>query len=296
MDWNSFFSAISQASALLLGIVLAFLIFKILSEGTDFDSSEREAEKLLLESAEIKALADDMDFYWHDRMIIEYDRNIERITTGGELTGKSNEQVITLLKEKTRLYFPSDVMDFFNKKIEDVTPKPPASGELYRLAFLATSPSGGLPKIPPPDLWSSIDKFEDEVGRLELRANILVKRIVIQQRTIDQNVRDLTRLSKILLAFLPIIWLLIIYPLHFLPLKMGDAPSISFSVGNIITLLFSVKGFFLSCLTLSSLGVILYFRYICHSYISGYKMIRAKIKANDIDVRKYCKAFALREI
>src|SRR5512138_3636436 len=52
MNWDSFFSSVAQASASLIGVVLAFIISKILSEITDFDTTKKEIDVALIQVKE----------------------------------------------------------------------------------------------------------------------------------------------------------------------------------------------------------------------------------------------------
>ena len=67
MDWNSFFSSIAQASASLIGVILAFIISRILSEVTDYDILRKECDDILIQVKQLRIEIKSIDFQWHDR-------------------------------------------------------------------------------------------------------------------------------------------------------------------------------------------------------------------------------------
>jgi hypothetical protein len=309
MDWNSFFSAISQASAAIVGIILAFLIAKILNEVTDYDVIERDTEKLLLESQEIKILVNNLDFLWHDREIVENDPDLSEIIKRNSKKNYSNEEIIDLLSRKSSIYFPSKVIEDFRRKqrkhaapntinplMKNIYNKVPTN--IFDSLSSLDLPASNLevPEFRPAWFNKDLNEFKDEVKILDLRTNILIKKMAIQQHSIDQNIKDLKELSNVLAALMPIIFITVIYPLHFMPVQEGYAPELSFSISNMVSIIFSIKSFFLAPLIISTTGIISYFWYVCRKHISQYEKVRKKINPEQTDITQYCPIFTLKDV
>lgn len=91
MDWNVFFSTISQTSGAIVGIFAAFLITKIISNQSDFSKIKNEATHHLIDSETAESEAKTRYFDWYNKAKrneaiakIEYDilskRQIPQVT------------------------------------------------------------------------------------------------------------------------------------------------------------------------------------------------------------------------
>ena len=121
MDWNSFFSTVSQASASMIGVLLAFLASRIISESSDYDRLEYDGQAIIDESADLKTRIQSMDFDWHDTRIYEEHDFDEVRTTLISLDNTSDEVKIDFLKQELpRIYYPEKFIRRLNININAV--------------------------------------------------------------------------------------------------------------------------------------------------------------------------------
>lgn len=291
MDWNIFFSSIAQAFASLLGVVLAFIISKILNEAIDYDNTEKDVSCLILEVEEIKRRVKQLKFVWHDKAIWEYDYKAKDLIRNNRLESSSDIDIIQFIKSNLPdIYDPESILDKIKQSIQIEQNMRISSNASYIMQMARVAP--GVPD----GLWSSIAKFEEDFSNFEIRAQIIVKKIANSKNSIARNVSDFLNLKNIIIIFLPLITLTIIYPLHFLPIAENSIPHISFNIGNAIGYLFSIRGLFISILFIVTSALIIYFYTICVLTIKKYKALKEKFNSEVSDIKYYCKYFQEKEI
>ena len=67
MDWNVFFSTVSQTSGAIVGIFSAFLITKIISNQSDFSRMKERVSLLVNKSKALSLEANSRYFDWYNR-------------------------------------------------------------------------------------------------------------------------------------------------------------------------------------------------------------------------------------
>ncbi len=241
----------------MIGVILAFFVSRIISEGGDYERLVFDSSALIDESIDLKARLDSMNFDWHDKRIFEeFDfREVEADLK--ELACSSREAKVEFIRQTlTRLYYPENFVHELDKLIN--------SGVTMDLLF-------SYKAISKPGVWEHISAFEKEFDNISLRVQSVVRRHKVISRAFTNNISDMKSLSRAILILAPITLLTVIYPLHFLPVHDGASPSISFNILSMIQLLFSIKGFFLMVLSVLTVGLLLFLAWHCKKHINEYR-------------------------
>lgn len=281
MDWNVFYSSLSQCAAGLIGIIAAFIISKILSENEKQEYLADKYEGLLIEYETILQKISIRNFHWCDRVEIRYSRKVQEEIEAGNFARLNDDEKLTLLYSiKPNLYRTEDCLTELNAQIEKYTPK-------------ITSLPGGISfrnnypviDIVPPGTWDRLNEEQEFIDQLQIESKILISKFRKFNRDLEHtnaNLRPLKSTISVLgIGFL----FTVIYPLHFLPIRENVVPVISFSLYNIAQQLFSVKGFFLFILGLVVLVIFGYFISVIRKLqntISGILIDEAKM-----DIKSY---------
>lgn len=280
MDWNSFFSTVSQASASMIGVLLAFLVSRIISESGDYDRLEYDGQALIDESADLKIRIQSIDFDWHDTRIYEehdFDELREDLIS---LDNTSDEiKIVFLKRELPRIYYPEKFINRLNLSIDaSIKASQPAPRQSSaRIGINAFSiPAINTIKPPNPMLWQRLREFEDGFEDITFRVQSVIRRHKSLRRALQRNIVDMSGLSRSLLFLAPVVLLTVIYPLHFLPVPTGQAPQITIAYAVIRDLTLSIKGFFLIILSFLSLGLLVFLSFFCRRHVSVY---RTRIRA-----------------
>lgn len=291
MDWNAFFSSVAQASASILGIILAFLISRVLNEIADYDSVHKNYDDIFISIKEIKKYISQLKFYWHDSRMLDYIYDIQTVIRKGIINDYTDLQLIEYIKkEMPRVYFPESLVDSIKESIKEYQEEKEQSS-LFRFESLPYSKH-----IKNPEVYKMINEFEIDVNNYQIKSEIIIDRITAIKEQIERNIHDFEILRKIILVFIPVILLTVIYPLHFLPMEVNTEPQLIFSINNIFKIIFSVKGFFLILLSFITFSTVFYFSNICLQHIKYYKTLVSNFADKDLVLNEYCTAFKDEEI
>jgi hypothetical protein len=274
VDWNSFFSTVSQASASMIGVLLAFLVSRIISESSDYDRLEYDGQALIDESADLKTRIQSMNFDWHDkRSYEEYDFD-EVLADLISLDNTSDEVKIDFLKrELPRIYYPEKFVRSLNIKINAAIKASQQSARQSSTAIGISAFQISVRSISmPPNtmLLQRLREFEDGFEDITFRVQSVIRRHKSLRRALQRNIIDMNGLSRSLLLLAPVVLLTVIYPLHFLPVPTGHAPSMTTNYAVIRDLVLSIKGFFLIILAFLSVGLLVFLSFFCRRHVSVY--------------------------
>lgn len=263
----------------MVGVLLAFLVSRIISESSDYDRLEYDGQALIDESADLKARIQSMDFDWHDTKIYE-EHDFDGVRADLiSLDNASDEVKIDFLKhELPRIYYPEKFIRRLNSKINTVIK---ASQQSVRQSSTAIGISSfqitaSVVKPPNPMLWQRLREFEDGFEDITFRVQSVIRRHKSLRRALQRNIVDMNGLSRSLLLLAPVVLLTVIYPLHFLPVPTGHVPSMTTDYAVIRDLVLSVKGFFLTVLSFLSVGLLVFLSFFCRRHVSIY---RTRIRA-----------------
>ena len=101
----------------MIGVLLAFLVSRIISESSDYDRLEYDGQALIDESADLKARIQSMNFDWHDARIYE-EHDFDGVRADLiSLNNTSDEVKIDFLKrELPKIYYPEKFIRRLNIK------------------------------------------------------------------------------------------------------------------------------------------------------------------------------------
>jgi hypothetical protein len=142
-------------------------------------------------------------------------------------------------------------------------------------------------KMAIPGVWERVISIEEEFENVSLRVQSVVRRHKSIARAFSRNMSDMNNLSKSILVLLPVTILTVIYPLHFLPVPDGAAPSLSFDIIAVVKLLISLKGLFLMVLSVLTIGLLLFLASYCKRHASQYRQNIKIINSTYVDLGWY---------
>lgn len=272
MDWNWFFSSISQSAAAIVGIFGAFIITKILSNQTAYDQKNARLKELIAESNKIKDDASDLYFGWYNTQtskraldraadIIEngtlesaesiYDEvnfspfipRSEEIKKIDDLISKHKELLRKEEEEKKQRL----EAEAARKKILEEGKLPKGFGDLMQAANLALSTnmkSGVLPRNSLlPNISDKLTEERDSIERVSRSAKHQIRVISDFIETVEGNPESSPQISYSLILVTALFYFGVIYPLSFMPQPINA--NIELSISAFIPLLLSLKGFLL---------------------------------------------------
>lgn len=278
MDWNVFFSTISQTSGAIVGIFSAFLITKIVSNQTTHGQKLGQTSESLALSKKLANETSIRYFDWYGKRKAE--DAIEKIQEDYEKTKeiKSPEEYY-----KTVYFSPfesrSESLEIIKNKITLIE----AEEERIRKQLEALGPGRGFitpmhTTIPRFSNFGLIDKLNDERDliddlyvRVQHQADINKNLLTyLNSESESSNLISVSILSVILLFFAGVI-----YPLSFLPLDPNV--QISLSLSAFWDILFSLKGILLILISVIFGGLMLVF-YLANRKLSYKPEIKAELE------------------
>jgi hypothetical protein len=282
MDWNVFFSTISQTSGAIVGIFSAFLITKIVSNQTTHGQKLSQTSESLALSKKLANETSIRYFDWYGKRKAE--DAIEKIQEDYEKTKeiKSPEEYY-----KTVYFSPfesrSDSLEIIKNQISLIEAEEKAEKERIRKQLAALGPGRRFitpmrTTIPRLSNFGLIDKLNDERDliddlyvRIQHQADINKNLLTdLTSESESSNLISVSILSVILLFFAGVI-----YPLSFLPLDPNV--QISLSLSAFWDILFSLKGVLLTLISAIFGGLMLVF-YLANRNLSYKPEIKAELE------------------
>lgn len=274
----------------MIGVILAFLVSRIINEGSDYDRLLYDWNVLIDESIDLKARIDSMNFEWHDNKVFEdldfteYEASLKELVNS---TAEEKTEFIAAIAP--RIYYPANFLRQLERKIKAAV-RPPR-GTSVMLAGNAGLSQMDIPvrgfKMAIPGVWERVISIEEEFENISLRVQSVVRRHKSIARAFSRNMSDMNNLSKSILVLLPVTILTVIYPLHFLPVPDGAAPSLSFDIIAVVKLLISLKGLFLMVLSVLTIGLLLFLASYCKRHASQYRQNIKVINSTYVDLGWY---------
>lgn len=257
MDWNVFFSTISQTSGAIVGIFSAFLITKIVSNQAEFAQDQNDTSRFIFKSEALCDEAKSRYFKWYNERI--RDRELDDIDEAFH----ENDELLTPNEYiETFRFSPfdvkSDLVSVLENKISEFEKERAEQAKYESCSF------GTAILMPKSMHVRSLSNFvADTTSEREAIDDLLVKTI----HHIKTNKAHLSKLnvgadSSSLINFSIVAVLLlffagVIYPLSFLPLSVGS--EIKLSLSAFWGILFSLKGAMLSLISIIFSGLMLVF-------------------------------------
>ncbi len=237
VDWNWFFSSVAQSIAALVGIIAAFTITSIVSNQSEFTRKLARSRELLARGQELLDKLNARYFGWYNK------RQLESALDSVEYSAKSANGPSDPQSMYDRYTFPPFVpREEVLKKIAARVawakrpPEPPRQTP-YGFALPEYAGTQDIMKANlQPQLAAERELIEAVI--IEVRHHSRLVAQMLSDMKANPEDSPIVRLS--LVGALLLFYLGVIYPLSFLPLRVGSVPELS--VSGVLPLIFSLRG------------------------------------------------------
>ncbi|KYQ83280.1 hypothetical protein AWW72_14885 [Acinetobacter sp. NRRL B-65365] len=264
MDWNVFFSTISQTAGAIVGIFSAFLITKIVSNQTTYSQKQDQAADCIAKSKKLVNESSIRYFHWYGER--KADEAIGKI---------SDDYSETKVIQTAEYYFDiakfspfesrSDSLAIIQKEIAKIEELKRIEDE--RIMSSKNSISSGFSYLTPvytqmpriinqglgTQLLEERDLIDDLFVRIQYQADVNNN----LHKDLENNTESSTLISISILAMILLFFTGVIYPLSFLPMLSGS--EISLTISAFWDLLFSLKGALLVVISVIFGGLMIVF-------------------------------------
>lgn len=296
LDWNWFFSTLSQSTAAIVGIVGAFIIAKIFSNQSVFSEKNNKMNALIIESHKLLDKIGTIDFDWYNKQknnaayrsaakkiySIEDENEsnynddvLLEIYEGANFSEFSErESILEKLREEVAHHCSSLLEKRLREERQQEKQERRGRGELVGLGGLTAMLSGftnpestrgsllnysDIASMP----WVAINKERDLITECFLEAKHHARLIGDFVESVTDNPESPPQITWSL-AFVALIFLAgVIYPLTFMP--SGTPPTHALNWIGLLNAFLSVKGALLSLLSLAFMFIIGMFMFTNHS-------------------------------
>lgn len=320
LDWNWFFSTLSQSAAAIVGIFGAFIITKIFSNQAVYTEKKNRLKQVLMQAEKISDASNSYNIEWYNKHFnhLEYkdfhdflDENFPNIESANDLSidvlndyiSKKNFSIYSdheTIKDELR-FIANGISEenIERKKQENIERNSNPLQRGFRLhPILGSAIQGSNNKklyssyepfnISP---WVELNKLRSDFDQCYLEAKHHTRVALEFLEAIEGNPESPKQISWALLLVLTIFFVGVIYPLSFLP--ASGEPEITLSLAVIMQNLLSFKGFLLAVIALSFTVIVSIF------FVSNIKMKYAEndlIKIKQLtELPHYCKYFKFRK-
>lgn len=269
MDWNVFFSTISQTAGAIVGIFSAFLITKIVSNQTTYGQKQDQAADYLAKSRKLANESSKRYFSWYGKRKAEdalYKIRMDYEET--DLT-KSSEEYYNL-----GWFSPYELkinsLEIIQGEIDKINEEKRIEDEKIQARLKTLKPGYALATPAPVKLFmppntSIREKINEEVELIEdlyvrIQYQVDLNRNLIND--LEGNSESSKLISISILSVILLFFLGVIYPLSFLPMEQSS--EISLSISAFWDLLFSLKGALLFVLSVVFGGLMIVFFHVNH--------------------------------
>lgn len=262
MDWNWFFSSLSQSAAAIVGIFGAFIITKILSNQAAFSTKENRIKDLLAGGEKVKDGAESLYFEWYneqkneaefrkiDKILEEnpeYDANKLYGLLGFSLYVSKNEVVKVIEKKRiTWIARRKREQEAKDREYENIVNR---GGGFRGVGVPGTTFPVNIPvQIYNPELFKQIVEVHESIDEAILDAKHHIRLVSDFLETARGNPESSMHISYALVLVTVLFYVGVIYPLSFMPMPQNATIILSFEV--FWPLLFSLKGLLLAAVSL----------------------------------------------
>jgi len=288
MDWNWFFSTFSQSAAALLGIIGAFTISKLIGIDEKSFIFKSDFEDLIIAYQKIKNSFSVRKYKWINRTFIFYNDDIAKQIQNREFEGLTEREILDkLYQQDSRLYKNDEsVLNAFNELYEEFKPKEEVKRQIGKI-YVETK-SFRIPKIPPEGIWNRIGDERDLINQQLINSAELIAKFCKHSENI-QSFNGGLNIIKIIVWILIISFpLTVIYPLHFLPMEVGEQPYLTFNLIQIFKNAISIRNVLLTIFLLSVEGIFVYFLYRIEQIKKMLQGIQESHLVEYRDINSYC--------
>lgn len=290
LDWNWFFSSLSQSAAAIVGIFGAFIITKIFSNQTIFLEKTNKIKMLTTQAQNISDRANSHNIEWYNRIWNEgvyarYYRYFDENFPSAEFADENTDAGIIKYMEESSFSMFSEKAEI-EKELRAITNTLCAENKTRRdqerkLQSMQTDNSVGsvgkllqglqpfmqtrfqpiqrqynLLTAPP---WDRLQKVRDELKESYLDAKHHARVISDFLESITGNPESPPQITYSLILVLFLFFIGVIYPLSFMP--ASSPPILGISLELLLGYALSLKGFFLITISSAFTVIVLLFFY-----------------------------------
>lgn len=274
MDWNVFFSTVSQTSGAIVGIFSAFLITKIISNQSDFSRMKERVSLLVNKSKALRLEANSRYFDWYNRRTREHE--LDKLK---DMFDESNEFLSAEEYYEKLNFSPFELRDNVLVYIRNAIEARKAENKKIQTGYYGIMNTF---RTPLNILGNDVQEEFELIDALKVRILANINDIIYVHNEIvnEKYGKNLITISIVAASLLFIFG--VIYPLSFIPKVTDESINITFKA--FFDILFSIKGFFLSLLSIVFLSLMSAFLYInitlrfessVISELEGYKNVSA---------------------
>jgi hypothetical protein len=257
MDWNIFYSTISQTAGAIVGIFSAFLITKKVANQSEFNIDEDTMSQFIEISQYLVEECKNRKFDLYNKII--EDNEIKKIVKDYDKTNQILSPEEYYNKFNFSQFQPrSELLIIIKRKIEEIQER-------------AQKQSFEKPTITLPLNSTELYSGEIEIAKLARNERELIDNLSLRikhQINLNNNIliklRNNNQSSKLITVSILVVLLLffigVIYPLSFLPLNLNQNITLSFKA--FFDNLFSLKGVILLIISLTFSSLMLIFLYV----------------------------------
>lgn len=259
MDWNWFFSSLSQSAAAIVGIFGAFIITKILSNQAAFAEKTNRMRELLVLAQRVVDDASDLSIDWYNKRIAE--REIDRLN---DLLEKHSDETPEQLYDRLRfsIFIEKHVaLQIIGNAIESRNRRIEKEREAARKRMEEQSRRGGgfatFAEIASPvfdtrgplnmHLGPALEKERDAIDLVVRNARHHIRLVRDFLDSVRGNPESSPQITYALMLITALFYVGVVYPLSFMPTRMDTPPVLS--LGAFVDIAFSLRGALLSAVS-----------------------------------------------
>jgi len=288
MDWNWFFSSFCQSAAALIGIIGAFVISRLLGTSEKINNIISEFDNLLIEFNEVILNINSRHFYWFTKTHVKYNSTLKEQIEGEEFENLGQEEILKKIYDlDDRLYkIDEAVMEGFNYVYEKNKPVYTnfGNGQIKQRNFPVID-------FPPKNIWNDLEREKESIDQLQIKSHILIQKFTKNSQDLNSFDYTLNSLKNVIIVLLVAFPLTVIYPLHFMPMRLNETPEITFNIKQILISFFTLKTILLFIFLITIEGIFYYFLVIIKYLKKDLKEVQSYNSDDLKDIKRYSTYF-----
>ncbi|GHA51547.1 hypothetical protein GCM10007103_35060 [Salinimicrobium marinum] len=281
IDYNWFFASFAQCGAALIAIIGAFTISKLLGEGDKKEIQSNKLSNFAISFEKIRKKISNIDFEWYDETLIEISSNVDEAIKSGVFENLNrSEKLKELFKIEPNLFRTDKCILTLNKVIREKIPE-------QDYGF----PHSIMQNIEPVGLRNQLELEREKINELKIESEYLIANFNKLKLDIEISKKGIKPLIITLIFLIIGVVLIVIYPLHFLPLKIDEIPKLTISPKILYGNFISTTGILLIILTVFIEGLFIYFLVLIFRIQKSYGFLKLRLLPKYFELKSYSKYF-----
>jgi hypothetical protein len=254
MDWNWFFSTFAQCGAAIIGLIGAFIISKLIDITAKIYTSGNDLPNLIFASKALTEALDTISINDYNRSSIQCSNLFDECKLG-TFDNKGEFELVERLKNCIPLYVKDpQIYKLFCAKYNSIVifKNDPPEQIAIKLDNRMKKPPNIASRFP------SMETTELKMKELNEKVNHQISLVTLTKINLKSYLANLNFIRNIIIILYIAFFTIIIYPLHFMPLKVNINPIIDFKIQTFIHNLCSLSGILLTSFSII-ISVIIFF-------------------------------------